>query len=172
MHDMFLKLIREELSSKTLAKLTQVKLGEYRGFMHSLLASLTKSPESSVFVEKVINHVRRDAELWARFRFAKSILGAEYPGETIDTLFLETLSKLVNTFIDFMSGLNISYGSEILVRYSKNVSLPRGFRRKGDYEFVKIDDVLYLLRDHAYDTIPYLIVKFLENHVESKLNRR
>ncbi|MEM1760719.1 MAG: hypothetical protein QXL41_03980, partial [Desulfurococcaceae archaeon] len=76
MYDTFLKLIREELSSRTLAKLTPVKLDEYRSSMHSILASLIKSPESSILIEKMISNVARDAELWARFRFAKLILGA------------------------------------------------------------------------------------------------
>lgn len=173
MHDLYLKLIREELSSKTLAKLTNTKLNEYRVFIHTMLASLVKSPESSVFVEKLVDHVKRDTELWARFRFAKLMLGAEHSSETVDASFLEMISSLIKAFVELMNGLNISYGSEILIRYSRDSSLPtRGFRKKGDYEFVKIDDFLYSLKDRVYDTIPYLTVKFLEKHVESRLSQR
>ncbi|MEM1661379.1 MAG: hypothetical protein QXF34_00495 [Desulfurococcaceae archaeon] len=163
MYDTFLKLIREELSSRTLAKLTPVKLDEYRSSMHSILASLIKSPESSILIEKMISNVARDAELWARFRFAKLILGADKPDETFDTLILEKLSRIIDAYVNIVNGLNITYGDAILVRYSRDLLLPKGSRKKGDYEFVKIENILMLPSIDIYDTVPYLTVKYLKN---------
>jgi len=169
MYDTFLKLIREELSSRTLAKLTPVKLDEYRSSMHSILASLIKSPESSILIEKMISNVARDAELWARFRFAKLILGADKPDETFDTLILEKLSRIIDAYVNIVNGLNITYGDAILVRYSRDLLLSKGSRKKGDYEFVKIENILMLPSIDIYDTVTYLTVKYLKNRSGFKL---
>lgn len=172
MHDMFVKLTREELSSRTLVKLTQVKLNEYRGFIHSILASLVKSPESSIFLERMISNIMKDAELWVRFRLAKLILGASAPSETFDTLFIEALFNMLNKYVSIVNGLNITYGDEVLVRYSKEAHLLRGSRKKGDYEFVKLEDLLGFMSSNVYDTVPFLTVKYLGRRGEISISQR
>ncbi len=146
MYDIFLKLVREELTTGKLLSLPDAKISDFQDFIRSSVTMLHNTPlESRKFFIEAYKKAIRDAENLLRIRVAKICLGARHDGETYDSEMLSSISAIIDFYRDLIIGAYIMPSRDsVVVKFKTGIEISGRKYRAGDIAPVDIRKALGL----------------------------
>ncbi len=166
MYDLFLKLVRQELTSPTLIEIHPIKLNEYKAYMRNNLRELVNVNEKSIqYYIKMVENVFKDLDLLIRLRIIKAIIGSEITGESIDANFLYMINRAIDYLKLLFSGFIIEYENNVMVKFKKDCYVDGKMYRRGDLILLDNVTAFKLFLHECVDLViePYIKDKVLED---------
>jgi len=154
MFDLFLKLVRQELSSRELIELHPIKIGEYKAFLRNILKQLIElSSGEGKYLNIAVSNILSDVDLLVKLRIMKIALGSKIPGESIDKEILEPLNKLIEFTKSYLAGLLIEYENNIAVIFKSDLVVHGRRYKRGDVTVLPVSRALELFIQGYIDVI-------------------
>ncbi len=146
MYDVFLKLVREELTTGKLLSLPDAKISDFQDFIRSSITMLHSTPlESRKFFIEAYKKAIRDAENLLRIRVAKICLGARHDGETYDSEMLSSISAIIDFYRDLITRAYVMPTRDsVVVKFKAEVKIDGRNYRAGDIAPIDIGKALGL----------------------------
>ncbi len=134
MYDIFLKLVREELTTGKLLSLPDAKISDFQDFIRSSITMLHNTPlESRKFFIEAYKKAIHDADSLLRIRVAKTCLGARHDGETYDSEMLNSIGAIIDFYRDLIIGAYVMPSRDsVVVKFNAGVKINGRNYRAGD----------------------------------------
>jgi hypothetical protein len=164
--DTYLKLVRQEITSKELVEILPIRVRKYKSYIRSNIRQLAElDPESYKYMEKMMNNILKDVDLLVRTRMIKVLLGSKPSSESIDQRFLQILEGIAEYIKLYLSGLMIEYENNIVVEFKDNMVYRGKSYRRGDIVLMDVFEAFKLYIQGLVEPIlnPYIEKIGLEN---------
>lgn len=158
MYDLFLKLLREEVASKSIVEIQRIKLDEYREYLVNSFSQLAnRGAETQKYFSEMVKKVIGDSDLLFRVRLAKYALGSSKPRESVDRELYDLADKMLQFAKLYYSSFYVGQ-DELHVVFIEKCALNGATLARGDVLRVKPADGLKLYLNNCAEPIvkPYV----------------
>ncbi len=160
MYDLFLRIIREELSSSKIVNIPQTRINEYYSFMKNSLSELHVLDKDTIrYFNETIKNIEKDVDLLIRFRIVKHVLGSNISPNSFDNDMFSIIDSVIEYMKELYTGFYIGSGEKILVVFKKNCMLDNRVYRKGDIVWIDWRKGFSMFIDKCIEVVkePYIM---------------